>query len=186
MAKLTFQGDLGLGESIMVTDVRRAAPWGGLSFAIFLAACSTPDTNTGQTTGVAVATPAPQVSTQPQRPVEINPFATAGGDRILFALDRHDLSEEARGVVTKWGEYLRTRPSQRFTIEGHADERGTREYNLALADRRAMSVRDHLISQGVRPGQLRTVSYGKERPAVTGSSEQAWSQNRRAVAQQEQ
>jgi peptidoglycan-associated lipoprotein len=166
----------------MVTNVRRAAPWG---LAIFLAACSTPDTNTGQTTGVAVATPAPQVSTQPQRPVEISPFATAGGDRILFALDRHDLSEEARGVVTKWGEYLRTQPNRRFTIEGHADERGTREYNLALADRRAMSVRDHLIGQGVRPTQLRTVSYGKERPAVTGSSEQAWSQNRRAVAQQE-
>jgi peptidoglycan-associated lipoprotein len=170
----------------MVTDLRRLAPWSAISLAALLAACSSSETNDGKATGTGSIGNPPQLAVQsPPRAVEVNPFPTAGSDRVLFALDRHELSEEARGVVSKWGEYLRTQPNRRFTIEGHADERGTREYNLALADRRAMAVRQHLIGQGVRPSQLRTISYGKERPAVEGSTEQAWSQNRRAVALQE-
>ena len=103
------------------------------------------------------------------------------GDRVFFALDRSDLSPEARATLERQAQWLRQYPSVRITVEGHADERGTREYNLALGDRRANSVRNYLIALGIDPTRINTVSYGKERPAVLGSNEQAWAQNRRGV-----
>jgi len=168
----------------MLTELRRPAPWGALALALVLAACETASTNTGQVTGDARMTLTPPQVTAVRPPaVEVNPLAAGGGaDRVFFALDRYDLNEQSRAVIGKWGEYLRRNPGTTFRIEGHADERGTREYNLALADRRATAVREFLLSLGVRPTQLQTVSYGKERPAVPGSNEQAWAQNRRAVA----
>ena len=102
-------------------------------------------------------------------------------DRVYFDTDVYALSAEARTVLDAQAEYLVRYPNVSVTIEGHADERGTREYNLALGDRRATSVRNYLESRGVAASRMTTISWGKERPAVEGSNESAWSQNRRAV-----
>lgn len=103
------------------------------------------------------------------------------GDRVLFGFDRYDLTEDARQTVRGWADWLKQYDTVAVTVAGHADERGTREYNLALGERRAQSVKDHLVALGVESRRLSTISYGKERPAVLGSNEDAWAQNRRAV-----
>ena len=103
------------------------------------------------------------------------------GDRIFFGTDRYDLSNEARMTLDKQAAWLQQYPNLSVTIEGHADERGTREYNLALGERRANSVRNYLSALGIGPSRVNTVSFGKERPAVPGANESAWSQNRRSV-----
>lgn len=107
------------------------------------------------------------------------------GDRIFFGTDRYDLSNEARATLDKQAAWLNQYSSLNVTIEGHADERGTREYNLALGERRANSVRNYLSALGIGPSRVSTVSYGKERPAVPGANESAWNQNRRAVTKVE-
>ena len=103
------------------------------------------------------------------------------GDRIFFASDRTDLTPEARRTVDGWAMWLRQNPGVSATIEGHADERGTREYNLALGERRALSVRDKLMSLGISGDRITTISYGKEKPAVVGNTEEAYAKNRRGV-----
>ncbi len=103
------------------------------------------------------------------------------GDRVFYGYDRYDLSSEARNVLEAQAEWLKQYPGLSVTVEGHADERGTREYNLALGERRANSVKNYLVALGVSPSRITTISYGKERPAVPGSNEQAWAQNRRGV-----
>ncbi len=103
------------------------------------------------------------------------------GDRIFFGYDRYDLTPEARLTLEKQAEWMQQYPALSLTIEGHADERGTREYNLALGERRANSVKNYLVALGVSPTRLTTISYGKERPAVPGANETAWAQNRRGV-----
>lgn len=107
------------------------------------------------------------------------------GDRVFFGYDRYDLSPEARAVLDKQIEWLKQYPSVNVTVEGHADERGTREYNLALGDRRASATKSYMISMGIDPRRINTISYGKERPAVTGSNPAGWAQNRRAVTRVE-
>jgi peptidoglycan-associated lipoprotein len=102
-------------------------------------------------------------------------------DRVFFDTDQFTLSPEARATLDAQAEYLQRFPAVSVTIEGHADERGTREYNLALGDRRANSVRNYLESRGIAASRMTTISWGKERPAVEGSTEEAWRQNRRAV-----
>ena len=102
-------------------------------------------------------------------------------DRVFFALDSYSLDSEARRVLDGQADWLQRNTGVRVTIEGHADERGTREYNLALGDRRANAARDYLQSRGVAATRMQTISWGKERPAVEGSNESAWAQNRRAV-----
>lgn len=108
------------------------------------------------------------------------PFDEAS-DRVFFGLDRAELSPEARNAIERWAIYLRQNPGVSFTIEGHSDERGTREYNVALGQRRAAAAGNYLVSLGVAATRMRLVSYGKERPSIVGSTEAAWSQNRRAV-----
>lgn len=103
------------------------------------------------------------------------------GDRVFFGYDQYDLNGEARGTVERQAQWLKTYPNVSIVIEGHADERGTREYNLALGEKRATSVRNYLIANGVMPNRIQTISYGKERPAVMGSDESSWAQNRRGV-----
>jgi len=103
------------------------------------------------------------------------------GDRVFFGYDQSDLSPEARATLDRQISWLKQYPSVAITIEGHADERGTREYNLALGDRRATSARTYLMSQGVEASRINTISYGKERPAVPEASPSGWAQNRRAV-----
>jgi len=103
------------------------------------------------------------------------------GDRVYFGYDRYDLTPEALQQLQLQAQWLNQYPNVGITVEGHADERGTREYNLALGDRRANSVRDYLVSLGVSASRVKTISYGKERPEVPGSDAQSWAQNRRAV-----
>jgi peptidoglycan-associated lipoprotein len=103
------------------------------------------------------------------------------GDRIFFDYDKSDIRSDQRSTVDALAAWLKHYPSVRLHIEGHADERGTREYNLALGDRRANSVREFLIALGIDSSRLRSVSYGEERPSQLGSNESAWAKNRRAV-----
>lgn len=103
------------------------------------------------------------------------------GDRVFFGYDQTDLSAEARSTLERQAAWLKQYPNLSITIEGHADERGTREYNLALGERRATTVKNYLMSLGVDSGRVQTISYGKERPAVPDASAGAWSQNRRGV-----
>ena len=103
------------------------------------------------------------------------------GDRVFFAYDSYDLAPEARDTLNRQAEWLNRYPNVNITIEGHSDERGTREYNLALGDRRANSVKNYLVSMGVSGARLNTISYGKEQPAVVGSDAASWAQNRRGV-----
>ncbi|WP_445681278.1 peptidoglycan-associated lipoprotein Pal [Radicibacter daui] len=103
------------------------------------------------------------------------------GDRVLFGFDQYNVSSEGQQILSRQAEWLRRYPSISVTIEGHSDERGTREYNLALGDRRATAVKNYLIAAGISGSRISTVSFGKERPAAVGSNESAWAQNRRAV-----
>jgi peptidoglycan-associated lipoprotein len=107
--------------------------------------------------------------------------AQAGSDTVLFGYDSYELDGDARATLTKHASWLRANPGVRVTLEGHCDERGTREYNLALGDRRANSAKNFLASQGIDVARLATVSYGKERPVAGGGDEAAHAQNRRAV-----
>ena len=106
---------------------------------------------------------------------------TAGSDRVFFDLDSYGLDDSDRATLTRQAGWLAQYPNVNVTIEGHADERGTREYNLALGERRANAAKNFLASLGVAPARMSVVSYGKERPEALGSDEQSWAQNRRAV-----
>jgi len=108
-------------------------------------------------------------------------LAQAGSDTVHFATDSSELDGESTAILTKQVAWLQKFPNVRVTIEGHCDERGTREYNLALGDRRANSAKNFLISNGVAASRISVISYGKERPVATGSDEESWAQNRRAV-----
>ena len=103
------------------------------------------------------------------------------GDRIFFDYDQFDLRQPARDVIERQAQWLQQHPTLKVIVEGHCDERGTREYNLALGEKRAMAVRNYMIALGIDGSRIETISYGKERPAVTGSNTESWAQNRRSV-----
>lgn len=103
------------------------------------------------------------------------------GDRVFFGYDESELSGEARTTLDKQAAWLKQYPNVSITVEGHADERGTREYNLALGERRANSIKSYILSQGVDGSRVNTISYGKERPAVAEPNPAGWAQNRRGV-----
>ena len=105
----------------------------------------------------------------------------AVGDRVLFDYDSAKLDTSAKILLDSQSRFLRANTDLNFIIEGHCDERGTREYNLALGEQRATAVRDYLVIQGIDPDRIKVISYGKEKPAVVGSNTMAWSKNRRAV-----
>lgn len=108
-------------------------------------------------------------------------FQVNVGDRIFFTVDSSTLTPEAQQILTRQAQWLNQYGQYSFVIEGHADERGTREYNLALGARRAAATRDYLIAQGVGQNRMRTISYGKERPVAVCDDPSCWNQNRRAV-----
>ena len=108
-------------------------------------------------------------------------LATGVPDRVFFATNKSILTTAARDTLRKQAAWMRKNKDITVTVEGHADERGTREYNLALGDRRANAVKDYLLTYGISGGRLSVISYGKERPVNSGSSPLAWSQNRRSV-----
>lgn len=103
------------------------------------------------------------------------------GDRVFFAYDSYNLSPEAISQLELQTQWLRQYPSVNILIGGHADERGTREYNLALGEKRANAVKNYLVSLGIDPRRIQTISYGKERPEMLGSNAESWAKNRRAV-----
>jgi peptidoglycan-associated lipoprotein len=108
-------------------------------------------------------------------------FVANVGDRVFFGYDRYDLTAEAQRTLEMQAEWLNQHPGFNVIVEGHCDERGTREYNLALGERRANSVKSYLIALGVSPDRVETVSWGKERPAIDGTGPAVWAQNRRSV-----
>ncbi len=148
-----------------------------------LAACSNPDRFGSGTDAMGAG--ASGIDTMglgdPNNPSSIAYFNQTVGDRVFFAVDQSTLSAEAQQTLSQQAQWLNRNQSFSVIIEGHADEQGTREYNLALGARRATSVQEFLISQGVGPNRLRTVSYGKERPVEVCSDEACYSRNRRAV-----
>ncbi len=114
-------------------------------------------------------------------PGSIGEFASSVGDRVFFETDTTELTAKGQATLDKQAAWLNQYPRYNFTIEGHADERGTREYNFALGARRAESTKNYLIAKGVSPSRMKTISFGKERPVATCDDISCWSQNRRAV-----
>lgn len=153
--------------------------------ALGLAACNNPDRNGDAANGDGSPMNGTGINSSalgdPNDPNSIAYFNQTIGDRVLFAVDTSTLTPEGRAVLQGQAQWLLSHPGYAAIIEGHADEQGTREYNLALGARRASAAQDFLISQGVPAGLLRTVSYGKERPLAVCSDEACYSQNRRAV-----
>ena len=137
-----------------------------------LAACSsTPDGADGATGGSAGT-----VTPGSQQDLVVNV-----GDRVFFEFDKSTLLPEGRATLDRQAAWMKLYPANTVTVEGHCDERGTREYNLALGARRANAVKDYLVGAGIDPARVRTISYGKERPVALCSDESCWSQNRRGV-----
>lgn len=139
---------------------------------LLVAACGSSETTSGTGSGSGSAPPG-----SPEH------FMQAAGDRIFFEVDRWELSPTARGTLDRQVAWLKQYGDRypSITVEGHADERGTREYNIALSERRASTARDYLAANGVTPGKLKTIGYGKEKPEVVGDDEGAWSRNRRDI-----
>ncbi len=165
--------------------------------ALILAACSStpePETDTSAVdTTVAEGQSGDGAPMQPDMaevkqdtldPIEVpgqEGLTAFAGDRVFFEYDSSEITTEARVTLMKQASWLGRHPRTRISIEGHCDERGTREYNLALGERRATAVKNYLIALGVPASRMSTISYGKERPAVVGNGESTWSQNRRGV-----
>jgi len=170
---------------------------------LLVAACQTTPEETASTAGAggasasgqgAAVTTAPvtsQPTTQPSGGTATAPVGPAPGtqedlvlnvgDRVFFDFDKAILKPQAQRTLERQAAWLKKYPSVTVTVEGHADERGTREYNLALGERRATAAKNFLVALGIDPNRIATISYGKERPVALGHNEAAWSQNRRAV-----
>jgi len=152
--------------------------------AALVAACESAPENTGAASGGGVSAPPPVARTAPVSGVvkgSKEDFIASVGDRVFFDFDKYSLRADAKATLDKQAAWLKTYQNYTFTVEGHADERGTREYNLALGERRANSVREYLVAAGVPASRIKVVSYGKERPVALGSNDAAWAQNRRGV-----
>ncbi len=147
---------------------------------LLLAACETASDQSANTAGQGGATGQGGAATG-VRPGSQEDLVANVGDRVFFDFDKSDLKPEARRTIERWSAWLKQYPNVTVTIEGHCDERGTREYNIALGERRAASAKNFLTSLGIDARRVATISYGKERPAVVGSNEAAGSQNRRGV-----
>jgi peptidoglycan-associated lipoprotein len=153
----------------MMTVARLAL---ALSLALGLAACAKPGAKGGgdiSITGGAA------------RPGSTQDFTVNVGDRVFFLTDSSEFTQEAIATLNRQVQWLQAYPHYSFIIEGHADERGTREYNIALGARRASAVQAYFIARGIAPARMRTISYGKERPVAVCDDISCWSQNRRAV-----
>ena len=151
--------------------------------AALLAACETAPDSSATSAGEGVST-TNQPSSTSSTLSESSPewFAVNVGDRVFFGFDKYDLSGEARRTLELQSAWLKKYPQYKVVVEGHADERGTREYNLALGERRANSVKDYLVALGIDPSRVETISYGKERPVALGLDEESWAKNRRSVS----
>jgi peptidoglycan-associated lipoprotein len=158
---------------VSAMNFMRAAKFAAMILAgLSLAACANnPNQLNGANAGLAGSA----------APGSAQDFVVNVGDRVFFESDSPELTPQSIATLDKQAEWLQRYNRYAFTIEGHADERGTREYNIALGARRAQTVRDYLISRGVQGNRMRTISYGKERPVAVCNDISCWSQNRRAV-----
>jgi len=142
-----------------------------LGAALAISACANKPGDDAQANAAGMATPGSQQD-----------FVVNVGDRVFFETDSSELTPQSRATLDKQAQWLNNYAQySQFTVEGHADERGTREYNIALGARRANAVKEYLVSLGVSSGRLDTISYGKERPMCTESTEDCWAKNRRGV-----
>jgi peptidoglycan-associated lipoprotein len=152
-----------------IRGARFAARFAGVIIAgLMIAGCAKQQTDQGTLAGAAA-------------PGSQQDFVVNVGDRVFFETDSTELTPQARETLDKQAQWLNLYNRYAFTIEGHADERGTREYNIALGARRAQTVREYLVSRGVSAQRMRTISYGKERPVALCNDISCWSQNRRVV-----
>lgn len=142
-----------------------------LTVTLFLGACATQQKAT-------TPTPTDDAYTGTET---VKYLADGVPDRVFFATNKSDLTSAASATLAKQAAYLKANPNLNVVLEGHADERGTREYNLALGERRAIAAKNYLISNGIAANRIKVISYGKEKPANPASNALAWSQNRRAV-----
>lgn len=165
--------------------MRTFAPVLALTLALAMGACASKPKAEAPAPQVVQAAPAPPPMPSPQGPVpgSLEDFRLSVGERVFFGYDRYDLSPEARATLEKQAAWLRRYGAVRVLVAGSADERGTREYNLALGARRAAATKDYLVSLGVPAGRMDTVSYGKERPLDPRQTEEAHSLNRNAHTQ---
>lgn len=151
---------------------------------LVLSACAKKEPEELPPPPMAQPRPAPATPPVPAGPVagsQEDFLASVVADRIFFDTDMFNVDAEDATALQSQARWLQANPAARVTIEGHCDERGTRDYNIALGERRANAAKNYLASLGVDPARITTVSYGKERPAALGSDEQAWAQNRRSV-----
>ena len=159
----------------------------------FLAACSTTPKDTADSSGSGSSSSSDVSSSEEGTITETSPESASitpgsqedlivnGGDRVFFNYDSSDLDSDAQELLQDQVAWLKQYSEVSVIVEGHCDERGTREYNLALGEKRAQSVKNYLIGLGISSDRISTISYGKERPAVVGSNDGAWSQNRRSI-----
>ena len=165
---------------------------GLIAAAALIAACETAPEDSAATSGAGDTAAPAATAAAPSAPAEAMPMKAMGpaegtqedlvanvGDRVFFDYDKSSIKSDAQTVLQRQAAWLKNNPSVRVTIEGHCDERGTREYNLALGERRANAVKDYLTALGIDRSRVKTLSYGKERPVALGSNETAWAQNRR-------
>lgn len=150
--------------------MRMIKAWMAMAAMVVIAACSS-NTNDQQASAATTSV----------APGSVGDFRQNVGDRVFFDTDMSTINAEGRQTLNRQAEWLKKYGNYQITIEGHCDERGTREYNLALGERRANAARQYLIAQGIPASRIKTVSYGKERPDPVGSDEAAWARNRRAI-----
>ena len=157
---------------------------------LFLAACATTPKDSADSSGSGSSSSGSDVSSEGTITETTGSGIVSGsqedlivnvGDRVFFGYDSSDLDSDALELLQDQVAWLKQNSDVSVTIEGHCDERGTREYNLALGEKRAQAVKNYLIGLGINPDRVSTISYGKERPAVVGSNDGAWAQNRRSV-----
>lgn len=159
---------------------------------LLVAACETAPTETGDSSGGGATTQTSgsgstttvvtETKTTTVQPGSQEDLVLNVGDRVFFGFDKYDLSDEAQATLQRQAAWLKANPTVTLLVEGNCDERGTREYNLALGERRATAVKNYLVTLGVSADRLSTISYGKERPVALGHNEAAWAQNRRSVS----
>ena len=157
---------------------------------LFVAACATTPKDSADSSGSGSSSSGSDVSSEGTITETVGSGIVSGsqedlivnvGDRVFFGYDSSDLDSDALELLQDQVAWLKQNSDVSVTIEGHCDERGTREYNLALGEKRAQAVKNYLIGLGINPDRVSTISYGKERPAVVGSNDGAWAQNRRSV-----
>src|ERR1700754_527189 len=167
-----------------MTQFSRSLKFACLSAVLILGACTRKQEAVNTTpppAPPAQTAPAPAPVTSKIVPGSAEDFRVNVGDTVHFGYDQYNVEDNDKAILGRQAQWLARYPSVRVSVEGHADERGTREYNLALGARRANAVKEYLVSQGVSAARVETVSYGKERPICTESNEACWTQNRRGV-----